>query len=182
MIRLFIALKIPDEIKNRLTDYCRNSIKNYNFFKWEQNDKIHLTLKFIGDFDESRITELINILSFINESNSFSCKISRLGFFYSENEPRILWAGMEIEERLYELVNKLNVLLEKFNIKPEKRKFKPHITLLRIKNKPDKEFIDSIKNIALPELNFSTNKISLIKSTLTGQGSVYQELKVFELK
>ena len=49
MIRLFIALKIPEEIKDKIFGYCFDAIENAVGYKWEAKDKVHLTLKFIGE-------------------------------------------------------------------------------------------------------------------------------------
>ena len=133
MIRLFIALLIPDEIQSRLINQCKNIFTDYTLYQWEKKEKIHLTLKFIGGFAESKLSALIDELSFLEEVKQFKCSLAGLGFFYNNDEPKILWAGLNTENRLIHLIDNLNSRLEKFKIRPDKRKFKPHITLLRIK-------------------------------------------------
>ena len=49
MIRLFVALKIPENIKEQLFNICHELVSDASLYKWETKDKIHLTLKFIGE-------------------------------------------------------------------------------------------------------------------------------------
>ncbi len=176
-----MLLKSLKKLKQSYTVIVKKIIKNFNNYRWEQKEKIHLTLKFIGDFEESKIPLLIEDLYFLESIKPFQSELTNLGFFYRDMEPKILWAGLKIEERVLELVDNLNSKLEKFGIKPEKRKFNPHLTLMRIKKHPDESFINEINNSSLEGIEFIANKISLMKSTLTKHGSTYNELNVFEL-
>ena len=133
MIRLFAALKIPEEIKDKIFGYCFDSVENPSEYKWEAKEKIHLTLKFIGDVKDELLPEIINEIEFVKRYSSFNCTISKFGFFFRDNEARILWSNIEIDDSIISLVQEINDRLSKFNIEIEKRKFKGHLTLLRIK-------------------------------------------------
>ena len=182
MIRLFIALLIPNEIRIQLINHCKKIVPDYYSYNWEKQDKIHLTLKFIGDFKEELLSQLMEEIDFIQRIKSFDCEINELGFFYKNDEPKILWANLKTEDRIIKVVEELNSKLEKFDVKTDNRKFKAHLTLLRIKKHPGELFIEAINKSKLEQLKFNSDKIALIKSTLAKQGSIYKELKVFELK
>ena len=182
MIRLFIALLIPSETRTQLINQCKKIVPDYYSYKWEKKEKIHLTLKFIGDFKEELLSQLLEEINFINELDSFDCEIDKLGFFYKNDVPKILWANLKTENRIFNVVEELNSKLEKFNVKTESRNFKAHLTLLRIKKHPGELFVKAVEESKLKKLNFNSNQIALIKSTLTKQGSIYKDLKVFELK
>jgi 2'-5' RNA ligase len=49
MIRLFVALEIPGEIREYIFEQLKKSLPEFDRFKWEKKEKIHLTLKFIGN-------------------------------------------------------------------------------------------------------------------------------------
>lgn len=189
MIRLFIALNIPQKIKEEIIQ-LRNSLINNPFdYKWEPPGKLHLTLKFIGEVDESLLEKIQAEISFIYEYKAFNCTFDRFGFFYSGNEPRILWLGLNINEKIFELVEMLNEKLVKFGIEKEKKKFKPHFTLMRVRKKLDKNFINSFvrwtpygENCKLPDTEFFADSISLIKSELYSSGSRYTEIKNYKLQ
>jgi 2'-5' RNA ligase len=76
----------------------------------------------------------------------------------------------------------LNKRLSKFDIEAEKRKFKGHLTLLRIKERANEDFIKRFKEYKFNLIKFNSNKIALIQSILRTNGSEYKVLKIYELK
>ncbi len=180
MIRLFLALNIPDNIKSELIE-LRNSVAGSNY-KWEEKEKLHLTLKFIGDVPEEILKDITSELNFIINFSSFKCAITNFGFFFRDNKPSILWAGLKIDESIFNLIDQVEANLEKFKIKKENRKFNPHLTLLRIKQDPGNNFVNSFKNFTFEPLVFTANSISLFKSELHSSGSKYFEIKNYKLK
>lgn len=182
MIRLFVALQIPDSIKNKIAAFRNSILTEEKDFRWESFEKIHLTLKFIGDVEESKAQQISNLLSFVEEYEQFQFNLTKFGFFFMDNKPKILWVGLSENERLNLLVEELNLKLNELSIPIDKRKFKSHLTILRIKNKFPKSLIDKFKNFNIPETSFITGKISLIKSELFPEGSKYTTIKNYELK
>jgi 2'-5' RNA ligase len=182
MIRLFIALIIPDEIKSEILKHCYAAADNPSDYRWEDRDKIHLTLKFIGEVKEELLPEIINELEFVKSYSSFNCEVSRFGFFFRDNQPKILWCNLDTDESIISLADELNKRLSKFDIEAEKRKFKGHLTLLRIKERANEDFIKRFKEYKFNLIKFNSNKIALIQSILRTNGSEYKVLKIYELK
>ena len=182
MIRLFVALIIPEDIKDQIFENCGQVLGKLSDYKWESKDKIHLTLKFIGDVDENLLPDIIDELGFVTQYSSFSCTISKFGFFFRDNEAKILWCNLDTDDSILSLTDELNSRLSKFNIEVEKRKFKGHLTLLRIKNKIDTHFIQRFKEFKFSPIHFKSDKIALIQSYLKPGGSEYKVLKFYELK
>ena len=182
MIRLFVALKIPSEIKRNLLNYCKNLDDQKINLKWETPEKIHLTLKFIGEVEEDILGGIKESLGFISEYHPFNFRITKFDFFYRDNEPKILWAGLETDERIYKLVHDLNQTLNRFSVPVENRKFKPHLTLLRLKRNPGNDFVNKFRKFSLNEMNFISNEVALIKSELIKPGAVYTEIQKYNLK
>ena len=182
MIRLFLALKIPEYVKDQIFENCDKVVGKLSDYKWESKDKIHLTLKFIGDVEDKLLPEIINEINFVTDYYSFNCTISKFGFFFRDSEAKILWCNLETDHRINTLVNQLNDKLSKLNIEVEKRKFKGHLTLLRIKNNVDEKFISKFKEFDFTPIHFNANQIALIQSFLKPGGSEYKVLKIYELK
>ena len=182
MIRSFIALKIPEEIKDKIFGYCFDASENVAGYKWEAKEKIHLTLKFIGEVKDELVPRVIDEIEFIKNYSSFDCTISRFGFFFRDNEAKILWCNVEIENLVNSLVDELNNRLSKYDIEVEKRKFKGHLTLLRIKNSVSENFINRIKEYKFDPIKFKANQVALIQSVLKPTGSEYKILNIYELK
>lgn len=180
MIRLFVALNIPEHVKVKLIE-LRDSVAGSNY-KWEPKEKMHLTLKFIGDVPEENLNQIITGLEFIKNYSSFNCTISNFGFFYRDKKPSILWAGFEIDKIIFDIVDKMESVLEKLSIKKENRKFNPHLTILRIKRDLGINFVNKFKNFTFEPIVFTANTISLYKSELHANGSKYLEIKNYKLK
>lgn len=182
MIRLFVALKIPDQVKEEIFNHCFSIAENPAYYSWESKEKIHLTLKFIGEVKETLLPQIIDELEFVKNYSSFYCTISKFEFFFRDNQPRILWCNIETDNSIVDLVQDINTVLQKFDIETEKRKFKGHLTLLRIKNKVDEKFIRSFKEYSFDPITFTAGEVELIQSLLKPSGSEYKVLKIYELK
>jgi 2'-5' RNA ligase len=182
MIRLFVALIIPSDIKRDLFNICNKLSEKNEHYRWENPEKIHLTLKFIGEVEEDILDSIKENLEFIGDFSSFDFKVTKFGFFYRDNEPKILWAGLETDERIHKLVYDLNQTLSRFSVPVENRKFKPHLTMLRLKRNPGSEFLNKFRGYTFDEMSFSSNEVSLMKSELFRTGAVYTEIQKYILK
>ena len=70
--------------------------------------------------------------------------------------------------------------MENLGFKKDTR-FHPHVTLARVKFVKDKQdFIKSLKEIKIEKKSFEITEFKLIKSTLTGEGPIYEDLAVFQ--
>ena len=182
MIRLFIAIKIPDDVKKSLLDVCHKICESSEFFRWEKPEKIHLTIKFIGEVEEELVSSIEKEITFVEEYNSFIFNVTTFGFFYRNGLPRILWTGLKTDERIQTLVKQLNERLSIFSIPVERRKFKPHLTMLRLKKNPGNKFISNFNDYSFDNFNFSSSEITLIKSELLSSGARYTDIKKYNLK
>ncbi len=181
MIRLFIALNIPDEVKEKLI-VIRDAVQSSKNLKWEPNEKLHLTLKFIGEVNDELLSQIVDELYFTENYSVINCSIYKFDFFFRNKKPSILWAGLKTDESLLKLVDEINIRLKKFSIPVEDKKFKSHLTLMRIKNDPGINFVNNFKNFTFEPILFTANSVSLFKSELHPSGSKYFELKNYKLK
>lgn len=180
MIRTFIALQIPDPVLDEIIKIRDGVLKNSERFRWESKDKLHVTLKFLGDTDDFQVTEIFTKLKKESSKYSkFNLSLSHFGFLKSNGVPRILWTGLKENLELEKFVNEIDILCSGFGFEREKRKFKPHITLLRIKNEKWIEELTALTNYKLQEISFISNKITMFQSQLTKSGSIYKPLESF---
>lgn len=182
MIRLFIAMRIPYEIRREIFSMIGEIIPEYRRYKWEKEEKIHLTLKFIGSMDEKYLNDLENKLSFIENYNKFHFNFTGFNFFYSHKIPQILWLGLKTNDPVKKFVNEIEDVTEGFSTVRENREFKSHLTLMRIKNDPGSDFTEAFKAYQVPDISFISDEVILVQSLLKPSGSEYKELKVFKLK
>ncbi|HEX9253648.1 MAG TPA: RNA 2',3'-cyclic phosphodiesterase [Ignavibacteriaceae bacterium] len=179
--RLFVSLNLPDNVIEQIIS-LRDKICDDKSIKWESKEKLHLTIKFIGDVSGGIMNEISNELSFIIDYPSIKCSFNRFGFFYRDGKPIILWAGLNVDDLVNDLISELDDKLKKYSIPIEHRKFNPHITLLRIKKDPGISFVNNFKNFTFEPMLFTANSITLYKSVLHPNGSKYFEIKNYKLK
>lgn len=188
-LRLFIAIELPEMIRESLADSLKDSviIKNKKT-RLTSKENLHITLKFLGDVQQDKRGDLQTaIANSIGGIGPFELKIHSGGVFPTIKKPRILWAGFDISKELSVLVNNLENEFEKIGYSKDLKPFQPHITLARI---PDyvstmipvekDEIIQNLEKIDLPP--FTVNKISLMKSILLPGKPEYQVISTQNLK
>lgn len=171
-MRLFIAIEIPKDLKKELIE-LQNKLKDVFFGSWV-GDKLHLTLKFLGEVDDKKVKAVKDALNKIKFSR-FEMSLKGLGAFPSEEHIRVLWAGVyKGDEEAKDIQKLVETELEKLGFEKEKREYTNHLTLCRVKS-VDKQIVkDVFKKYKNTEFGtFAVDKISLIKSTLTPKGPIY---------
>ena len=185
-IRAFIAIEIPDEIREKISD-LQSSLKNLGGrISWTKPKNIHLTLKFLGDIDEMLIDEIASELNKIAASISqFQIHVEEIGAFPNFKRARVIWVGTKSEnEQLTELALQIDNSMEKLGFTKETRKFSGHLTLGRIKDPTGiQPIIDRLQqNKDFQAGSFPMKELFLIKSQLHPAGSIYTILKKVDLK
>ncbi|MEW6652312.1 MAG: RNA 2',3'-cyclic phosphodiesterase [Bacteroidota bacterium] len=183
MIRLFIALEIPVKIISALLFERDKLLSSEKLIRWEQKEKLHITLKFLGDTEETLINNIsAELENIVNRYEPIKLEVSKFGVFRKGKEPKILWIGMRENYHLSKFVEEIEKSFCKFGYPIEEKKFKPHITLFRFRGCKDDAKVLSLLEVKLPALCFEADKISLIKSELKQTGSVYSSIKNFRLE
>jgi len=183
MIRLFIALEIPEEIistifveRDKLIGYVKN-------IRWEPKEKLHITLKFLGDTEESKLFDIIEELTRIIKNNrKLTLELNKFGVFRKGNEPKILWVGLKQNNFLTKIVDEIDKSFCNFGYSKDERRFKPHLTLLRFRGHEEYFNVLKLLDVKLPTTVFCSDKIHLLKSELKKTGSVYTSIKSFTLE
>jgi RNA 2',3'-cyclic 3'-phosphodiesterase len=182
MIRMFVALEIPDKIIKKILELRDAAAGNESKLNWEHKDKIHLTLKFIGEVPEEKVDLIKESLNFIEDFSKINLELTKFGFFFRKKEPKILWMGLKADKNLNILFEEIENNMLSLGIPKEERKFKPHLTLLRIKKPVRKKFIKNFEDYLFDRVSFNADSVALIKSELSAEGSKYTEIKKYKLK
>lgn len=128
MIRLFVGIDLPDSIKQALYS-LRGGLEHAN---WRTMERMHLTLRFIGNVEEHVADEILRELRYIRfPAFHLSCK--NIGYFDVGNIPHHLWAGVDNEQVLQDLHQKINAAIKKAGGGDQADfKFLPHVTLAKL--------------------------------------------------
>jgi 2'-5' RNA ligase len=179
--RLFITLDIPNDTVDEIIK-LRDDLYSDISPRWESRDKLHITLKFLGDTDIVLIPKLERMLDKLSDDyNQIELAFNRFGIFYRNKQPKIFWLGAEKNNQLNDLQKSIDEYCELFNFESDKRSFHPHLTLLRIKGNENVRQLEKMKQTEITPLTFTAKTISLMKSELKPTGSVYSTIKSFEL-
>ncbi len=181
MPRLFIAIDLPDALKDELGALTTDIAGAV----WAKRASYHLTLRFLGnDIDAIRIPPITRALGQIRAA-SFPLMLRSVGRFPKQpKQPaRVLWVGVEASPALLDLHQAVAHAVSAVDFPPEDRAFNPHITLARLKNlKRDPavtEFLTAHE--AFAPASFQAQAFHLIESRLTPQGAQYTTRASFTL-
>jgi 2'-5' RNA ligase len=167
MIRLFVAIDLPDEIKAEVTVLC----SNVPGARWVPREQLHLTMRFIGEVDGGVFREIGEVLTDI-KGTPFDLRLMKMGYFPPRGMPRVLWVGIEPEKETVVLRNRIESCLVRMGIEPEKRKFTPHITLARLNETPVDRLTRYLAgNGMYASAPFTVNEFHLYSSFLTPKGA-----------
>lgn len=135
MKRVFIALRIkPGDRLTIAVDKMRKELAG-DHIRWVDMNQLHITLAFLGDTEDVKIDRIALLLDEIAEmTEEFSFRVTALGVFRNLKDPRVIWAGIETEEKLDNLYKSIRTGLKDLGIETEERPFKPHLTVGRVKS------------------------------------------------
>ena len=128
MLRLFVGIEFPPELKLRLSLLC-NGVAGA---KWVDPGNLHLTLRFIGEIDEVLAHDVDAALARL-KARRFALQLAGTGVF-GGNRPHALWVGVEKNPELVGLRDKIEQALIRAGLEPETRRFSPHVTLARLRD------------------------------------------------
>src|SRR5207249_2460182 len=136
-VRAFVALNFPDRLRHELWDVLAPLRERREKLpvKWVRPENIHLSLKFLGDVEETREPELAAALQRAAgsrpEPRPLTLQISGFGVFPDYHRPHVLWAGVTPDPSLELLQHGVEQAFAPLGFPTEARAFRPHVTLGR---------------------------------------------------
>jgi 2'-5' RNA ligase len=188
LIRAFIAITLPSEIKTELESTIQKfKAERVKGVRWVAVENIHLTLRFLGDTSPADLEQLTKILQAeCTAYSSFAVEVAGVGAFPNPRRPRIIWVGLQAPAVLTELAASIESAARSIGIQPEERAFSPHLTLGRVKNDASPADIlnlsAALNSIDVGSLGgFTVTRFTLFRSDLRPQGPLYSVLAQFNL-
>jgi 2'-5' RNA ligase len=176
MIRLFVALELPAPLRARLA-LLGGGVPGA---KWQREDQMHLTLRFIGEVDERRAHDIDDALATVR-APAFSLELAGVGDF-GGREPHALWAGVRANDALIHLEKKVESALVRLGLDAETRKYTPHVTLARLRNAPRAKVAEFIAHHSLFASGpIAIDHFTLFSSHLGSGGAVYRVERTYAL-
>lgn len=177
MIRLFVALELPDDLRQRLAG-LGGGVPGA---RWTEPENLHLTLRFIGEVPDDRLADIDAALAGV-EAPAFDLVFDGVGVFGNARSARILWAGVERNEALNHLQAKVESALVRGGVAPDERRFSAHVTLARLKDAPRERLGRFIEDRGLFRAGpVPIDRFTLFRSHLGRSGPVYEPLRDYPL-
>jgi RNA 2',3'-cyclic 3'-phosphodiesterase len=176
MHRLFVAIRPPAGIREQLLDL----MEGVAGARWQDDDQLHLTLRFIGDVD-GRVADDVTAALATVRAPSFTIALDGLGQFGSRGRVNAIWAGVRPHDALTHLHRKVDQALVRARLEPERRAYLPHITLARFGR--DAGGLDQFLQLyaGLGSDPFSVTHFELYESELSHTGSTYTIIERYPL-
>ena len=161
-MRLFIAIRFDDCIKDALIEVQSTLRANHVGGNYTKIENLHLTLAFIGEYgDPDRVLETMQTVPF----EPIPIRLEGFGSFGD-----LYWCGLARQDRLTAYVKRLRRALAAAGIPFDRKCFSPHITLLR------KASFDRMPGITVPSASMTADAVSLMRSERGKSGMIYTEL------
>jgi 2'-5' RNA ligase len=174
--RLFVAIRPPAPIRDLLID----AIDESPDFRWQDDEQLHLTLRFVGEVDRPVADDLADALGRIR-AEPFFARIAGVGRF-EQRSSGALWAGVEPKGPLAALAAKVERACQSVGIEAERRAFFPHITLARWKGRRSREVADFLeRRRGLSSPPFDVTEFILFESRLSRHGAHYEPVASYPL-
>lgn len=174
MHRLFVAIRPPEHIRTRLLSLA-GGIPGA---RWQDDDQLHLTLRFIGEVERHQANDLAEALSTVRFT-PFHISLSGLGQFERKGRIGSLWAGVQPHDALEQLHRKIDRACVRTGFPPDDRAYLPHITMARFGRAGGNPQDFVAAHAGLSSHAFLVDEFALFESHRTESGAHYQEAATY---
>jgi 2'-5' RNA ligase len=172
--RLFLAVPLAASARSMLAQHLS---------RWDPPGKLvppenwHLTVRFLGQIDETRGEILVGLVDQADLGRPFDLVLTDMGAFPGGSRANVLWLGVEDEDGG---LARLNATVEEAarsaGLVPEERPFSAHLTLSRLR--PPVNVTALIDSYESQPFRWTVNELILYESR---SGPVYPEVERFSL-
>jgi 2'-5' RNA ligase len=192
-MRLFLAIELPDDVRAHLAGWCDQGVPLFNRYLDERQidarlagvaaENLHVTLKFLGEVDESAVADLSQALARVDAGRAAPLRAGHPELLPPRGPVRVVAAGLDGDVgRLAQLHRGVEDACASWGIAPERRPFLPHITVARAREPVPGErrpqLVDSLESY-FPSPDFAAEGFTLFESRLGGGPPTYVPLVRF---
>ena len=186
-VRVFCAVELPSEVRARAVEQMtrlREAVP-YAHAGWERMEKLHITLKFLGEIAPNQTAALSDAaLRAVQKTRPFILALEGAGAFPPRGVPRILWLGInDSSGALSQLQRHLEEECESAGFAREERPFRPHLTIARIRTpRAARQLARLHQESGFEAIEFSVTELLVMQSELAAGGSRYTEISRHSFK
>jgi RNA 2',3'-cyclic 3'-phosphodiesterase len=185
-MRTFIAISLTKASQIELSLLQDRLGKSKADIKWVAPSNIHITLKFLGNIQKSKINQLSPLIeNALQGFKIFDIAIAGLGAFPCICSPEIIWAGISKGRgECIGLQKTIESRIKDLDLCKDTRAFFPHVTIGRVVSSSGKGhlvgMIEKEKDFSVCD-EISVKKVAIFSSQLTAKGPIYTTLEEFPL-
>jgi RNA 2',3'-cyclic 3'-phosphodiesterase len=180
MIRAFVALDLPAATQQALASLQKEWEQLKAPVAWIKPDKVHLTLKFLGNITPEQVAGIQSSLGDIaSRIAPFRLQPAACGAFPSIKQMRVIWVGLNGDlDALHALQQATEMGLIALNFPAEERSFRGHLTLGRVKGRSHLYQLQEalLRQQGFHAEAFEVREIVLYRSELRPEGARYTSL------
>lgn len=170
MHRLFIALRPPEPVRDVLID----TMEALDGARWQDDEQLHLTLRFVGEVEAPQAQDLAAALSRV-PMEPFRVELSGLGHFERKGVPHAIWARVTPTPELAALRKSVERACRAAGLPPETRAFLPHVTIARL-NRSTAPIGEWLARHGTLRASWQADGFGLFESRLSRAGATYEEI------
>ena len=177
-MRLFIATSFPPEVLRPLNERLEKLKPKLPHASWVRPETQHLTFAFLGEQEESLVERIR-----LDAGEAFDACLQGCGFFPNHRHARVGWVGAEPKDRFIALAQRVRDAVSAAGVQLDQNEFRPHLTLMRIRDRWPPLAIDTFENALHDFLSapFAVHEVTLYLSRLNPHGAVHTPLRAFPL-
>ncbi len=188
VIRLFIAVELPANVRQRLADLA-DELRGMGLerLRWVKPENIHITLKFLGETPADRQPQIEDALRAAAEGVApHELTLGELGKFGGRQNPRVLWVDVRGDvDALKALQKRVDARIAALGFPADERPFAAHLTLARVPQdlakKVARSLTEAIGAVKVSDPPIPVRQVVLMRSELRREGPVYTRLCSVEL-
>jgi 2'-5' RNA ligase len=179
-MRLFVAIELSPAVIAGIEEAVGPLRDLEPALAWVAAPKRHLTLKFIGDGDDTLAERLGGALDAVARAHRpFAMALEGIGAFPNFRRARVVWIGVAGEPRLELVHHDLELAAADADVEVEGRPFRPHVTVARVRSALETERARALARAAR-RIAFSATQevtaITLFDSVPAAGGAHYRRV------
>jgi 2'-5' RNA ligase len=187
LLRVFCAIWLPDDVREKVAKHIRTLQEEFSGsgITWENPEKLHLTLKFLGEISHERVAALSKATArAVERVPPFEITVDAAGSFQKRSRPFVLWLGINDESgQLSKLHSALEAECNREGFEREVRPYKAHLTIARIRRAEKAlDLARRHESLGFEPASFNVSGVSVVSSELGPRGSRYTVLSSHDLK
>ncbi len=181
LVRVFCAIELPAHVRAGAADHIahlRHAMPEVRA-SWDRAEKLHITLKFLGEIEQSRVEALSRAAARATASvEAFDLALEGTGAFPPRGLARVLWLGIgDPTGRLARLQSRLEEECASEGFAREERRFHPHITIARLRAPAGARKLAALhQETGFKTIGFGASDLVVMRSELGPGGSRYSEI------